>query len=97
MAADLGLAGKTRPVVVLIADDLDAPRTLIIYVPVTRQSRGSSLEIPLGHLRFLDSESVANVQGIGALPRSRFERLLGSIGATDLVAIKEALIKACDL
>lgn len=54
--ADLGMAGKTRPVVVLLADDLDAPRTLIIHVPVTRQSRGSALEIPLGRLGFLDPD-----------------------------------------
>jgi mRNA interferase MazF len=45
--ADLGLAGKIRPVVVLLADDLEAPRTLIIHVPVTRQSRGSALETDL--------------------------------------------------
>ena len=95
--ADLGMAGKTRPVVILMADGLNAPRTLIIYVPITRQSRGSSLEIPLGHLRFLDSDSVANVQGIGALPVVRFERLLGSVTASDLAAIKQALIKACNL
>lgn len=95
--ADLGLAAKTRPVVVLMADELNAPRTLIIHVPVTRQSRGSELEIPLGHLRFLDPDSVANVQAIGALPRARFERRLGAVTATDLGAIKRALSKACAL
>ena len=95
--ADLGMAAKTRPVVVLMADELDAPRTLLIYVPVTRESRGSSLEIPIGHLCFLDPNSVANVQGIGALPRVRFERRLGSVAAADLGRIKEALIKACAL
>jgi mRNA interferase MazF len=95
--ADLGMAAKTRPVVVLMADDLEAPRTLLIHVPITRQSRGSDLEIPLGHLGFLDADSVANVQAIGALPRVRFERRLGVVGATDLVAIKKALMKACAL
>ncbi len=95
--ADLGMAAKTRPVVVLLADDLDAPRTLIIHVPVTRQSRGSVLEIPLGHLRFLDPESVANVQAISAVPRVRFERRLGVVAVTDLAAIKQAVIKACAL
>ena len=44
--ADLGIAGKTRLVVVLLADELDAPRTLVIHVPITRQSRGSD-SIPL--------------------------------------------------
>ena len=95
--ADMGIAGKTRPVIVLLADDLDAPRTLIIHVPITRQSRGSELEIPVGHLSFLDPQSVANVQAIGSLPRVRFERRLGNVSEADLAAIKRALIKACDL
>ena len=95
--ADLGMAAKTRPVVVLMADDLDVPRTLIIYVPITRQSRGSQLEIPLDHLPFLDPGSVANVQAISALPRVRFERKLGVVKEEDLASIKRALIKACAL
>ena len=95
--ADLGIAGKTRPVVVLLADDLNAPRTLVIHVPITRQSRGSDLEIPLGHLSFLDPASVANVQAIGALPAARFEKRLGVVPANDLAAIKRALVKACAL
>jgi mRNA interferase MazF len=95
--ADLGIAGKTRPVVVLLADDLNAPRTLVIHVPITKQSRASDLEIPLGHLSFLDSASVANVQAIGALPAARFEKRLGIVPANDLAAIKRALVKACAL
>jgi mRNA interferase MazF len=95
--ADLGLAAKTRPVVVLLADDLEVPRTLIIHVPITRQSRGSALEIPLGHLRFLSPESVANVQAIGALPLVRFERRLGVLAPSDLIAVKHALVRACAL
>ncbi len=51
---DMGIAAKTRPAVVLIADNLDAPRTLIIDIPITRQNRGSELEVPLDHLPFLD-------------------------------------------
>ena len=47
---DMGMVAKTRPAVVLIADNLDAPRSLIIHIPVTRQNRGSELEVPLGHL-----------------------------------------------
>ncbi len=95
--ADMGMAGKIRPVVVLLADEVDVPRTLVIHVPVTTQSRGSELEIPLGHLRFLDPKSVANVQAIGSLPRARFERRLGSVPESDLAAIKRAVVKACGL
>lgn len=46
---DMGMAAKTRPAVVLIADNLNAPRTLIIHIPITRQNRGSELEVPLGN------------------------------------------------
>lgn len=60
------MAAKTRPGVVLIADNLNAPRSLIIHIPITRQNRGSELEVLLGHLSFLDPESVANVQAIGS-------------------------------
>ena len=94
---DMGLAAKTRPAVVLLADNLNAPRSLLIHIPITRQNRGSELEVPLGHLPFLDPESVANTQGIGSLPSVRFEKRLGVLPAPDLQAIKAALVKACDL
>jgi len=94
---DLGLAAKTRPAVVLIADNLNVPRSLIIYIPITRQNRGSELEIPLGHLSFLDRESVANVQAIGSLPSVRFEKRIGTLPEADLKLIKTALLKACAL
>jgi mRNA interferase MazF len=51
--ADLGLAAKTRPVVILSREDAEAPRALVTYVPLTTQSRGSRYEIDLGNLRFL--------------------------------------------
>jgi mRNA-degrading endonuclease toxin of MazEF toxin-antitoxin module len=83
--------------VVLLADDVPVPRSLVIHVPITRQNRGSELEVSLGHLPFLDPESVANTQAIGALPSVRFEKRLGVLPATDLKAIKNALVKACAL
>jgi len=84
---DMGMAAKTRPAVVLIADHLDAPRSLIIHIPIT----------PLGHLPFLDPESVANVQAIGSLPSVRFEKRLGIVPEADLKKVKAALLKACAL
>ncbi len=42
--ADLGLAAKTRPVVIVSRHDPDAPRALTIYVPLTTQNRGSRYE-----------------------------------------------------
>jgi hypothetical protein len=40
--------------------------------------------VPLGHLPFLDPESVANVQAIGSLPSVRFEKRLGAVPKADL-------------
>jgi mRNA interferase MazF len=94
---DMGMAAKTRPTIVLIVDNLNAPRSLIIHVPITTQNRGSELEVPLGHLSFLDKASVANVQAIGSLPSVRFEKRLGALPAAELQLIKKALVKACGL
>jgi mRNA interferase MazF len=91
------MVAKTRPTIVLLADILNAPRSLVIHVPSTKQNRGSELEVPLGHLPFLDRESVANVQGIGSLPTVRFEKRLGVLPPADLEAVKKALVKACAL
>jgi mRNA interferase MazF len=95
--ADLGLAAKTRPVVVVSRDDPDPPRALIIYVPLTTQNRQSPYEVVLPKLPFLDRDSVANVQGLGSLPRVRFERRLGKLPDEGMTKIKHALAFALDL
>ena len=66
--ADLGLAAETRPVVIVSRYDADPPRTLVIYVPLTTENRGSKYEVELPKQRFLRLEGVANVQGIASLP-----------------------------
>ena len=95
--ADLGLAAKTRPVMVVSRDDPDPPRALILYVPVTTQNRRSSYEVALPRLPFLVHDSVANVQGLGSLPTVRLERRLGTLPVDVMVKIKRALAFALDL
>lgn len=95
--ADLGLAAKRRPVLIVSRHDPEAPRALLAYVPLTTQHRGSRYEIPLGHLSFLDRPSVINVQGIGALVEPHLEHKLGQL-PTDLFAqVKAALRFLLDL
>jgi len=74
--ADLGLAAKTRPIVIVSRHDPEAPRTLTIYVPLTTQNRGSRYEGST-EIALFKTESVANVQGVGSLPVTRLERKLG--------------------
>ncbi|MDP2602578.1 MAG: type II toxin-antitoxin system PemK/MazF family toxin [Deltaproteobacteria bacterium] len=95
--ADLGLAAKTRPVVILSRDDPQAPRALVTYIPLTTQDRGSRYEIELGNLRFLRETSVANVQGIGSIPSVRLQRRLGSLPDETLEKIKQAVRLALNL
>lgn len=63
--ADLGLAAKYRPVVIVSWKDGDPPRAFVIFVPLTTQGRGSPYEVALPQLRFLNEPSTANVQGLG--------------------------------
>ena len=95
--ADLGLAAKTRPVVIVSREDPDPPRSLVLYVPLTTQQRGSSYEVPLPRLPFLDRESVANVQGLGSLPIVRLERKIGRLSAAVMEQLKDALVFALGL
>jgi mRNA interferase MazF len=62
---DMGMVGKIRPTVIVLDDSIAVERSLIVHIPITSQNRGSVLEIPLGHLRFLSPDSVANIQGLG--------------------------------
>ncbi len=95
--ADLGLAAKTRPIVVVSRYDPDAPRALVLYVPLTTRNRGSAYEVVLAELPFLDRGSVANVQGLGSLPTARLERRLGKLSSRALAQIRSALLYALDL
>jgi mRNA interferase MazF len=95
--ADLGLAAKTRPVVVVSRHDAEPPRALVLYVPLTTQNRLSSYEVPLPRFPFLDRDSVANIQGLGSIPIVRLERRLGKLPPAVLVKLKNALAFALDL
>ena len=95
--ADLGLAAKNRPGVVVSRSDPDPPRALIIYVPLTSQNRESKYEVVLPKLPFLDRPSIANVQGIGSLPTVRMERKIGKLPAQTMEQIKQALTFALAL
>ena len=95
--ADLGLAAKPRPVVIVSRYDPDPPRVLALYVPLTTQYRGSRYEVALGKLPFLEQASIANVQGLGSLAEVRLERRLGQVSQDMMTQSKEAIRFALDL
>ena len=95
--ADLGMAAKTRPVVVVSRYDENPPRVLVLYGPLTSEDRESEYEVEIPKLPFLHLEGVANVQGIGSLPVKRLERRLGVLPPEVMDRIKKALRFALDL
>ncbi|PYJ98144.1 MAG: transcriptional regulator [Verrucomicrobia bacterium] len=95
--ADLGLAAKARPVIIISREDPNPPRVLFVYVPLTTQNRGSRYEVELGKLSFLTELSVANVQAIGSIPLPRLERKLGQLPPTLMAKVKEAIKFALDV
>lgn len=95
--ADLGLAAKTRPVVIVSRHDPDAPRALVLIVPLTTQSRHSPYEVALPRLHFLHRDSVVNIQGVASIPLVRLEQRIGSLPETVMVEVRKALLFALDL
>lgn len=95
--ADLGLAAKTRPVVIVSRYDPNAPRDLVIYVPLTTQNRLSRYEVAIPKLHFLDRDSIANAQGVGSIPSMRLERRLGRLPSDAMQRVKDALMFILDL
>ncbi|MBF8274964.1 MAG: transcriptional modulator of MazE/toxin, MazF [Candidatus Brocadiaceae bacterium] len=95
--ADIGLAAKTRPVVIISRYDPNPPRAMITYVPLTTQYRQSAYEVVLPKLRFLDQNSIANVQGLGSRPKVRLEQRLGKLSDDVMTRIKNAILFAFDM
>jgi len=94
--ADLGLAAKTRPVII-VSREGPTPRSLFLYVPRTTERSGSPHEVPLPRLLFLARESVANVQGSGSLPTVRLERRIGRLPVGTMERLEDARAFALDL
>jgi mRNA interferase MazF len=88
--ADLGLAAKVRPVLVLSAPYADSDYALMGVVPHTTTRRGAQFEVEL-RLPFLE-QGVFNVQGMLAVPAATFMRPVASLRPQQLFVI-EAMVK----
>ena len=89
--ADMGAAGKVRPVVVVSRRDNDAVRNVVVVVPLTTTIKGGDYEVAIQKPRLLRWECVANVQGIAAISGHVLERKLGMLAASELEKLRQAL------
>ena len=76
---DLGMAAKTRPMVVVSRHDPVAPRALCVCAPITTSTRDSDYEVSIGKLKFLHETSYVNVQGLQAIQYHELKRMIGRL------------------
>jgi mRNA interferase MazF len=82
---------KVRPVVVLTRDPLGGILHAVIGAPVTSTVRGLSTEVPLGPDDGLRVESVASLDNLQLVARSRLVRRVGRARASTMRSICRAL------
>ncbi len=89
---------KIRPVVVLTRDPLGSMLHAVIAAPVTSTIRGLSTEVRMSAGDGLRVESVANLDNVQLVGRSRLVRRIGRAGSSTIDAICDALSIAvgCD-
>jgi mRNA interferase MazF len=95
--ADLGLAAKSRPVLVLAVPNENDARSLVVVAPLTSQIRNLRGEVALGPLPWLPKLSAVNVQGLASFDPSYLTRKFGRLDDRRMNLIKDALRDLLDL
>ncbi|RKU35193.1 type II toxin-antitoxin system PemK/MazF family toxin [Candidatus Poribacteria bacterium] len=89
--ADLGVAAKTRPVLVLSVPFSDSDYALITVVPHTTSSRRSNFEVNLSVAAL--RPGAFNVQGLMAVPPAKFIRKLGALQSAQMAQVTATVKK----
>ena len=84
--ADLGMAAKVRPVLVMSIAYGDRDYALVSVVPHTTVPRGAEFEVKVD-LRSL-RQGAFNVQGMLAVPEAKFIRKIDSLDSVQLQRIE---------
>jgi len=94
---ELGMAAKTRPMLVVSRRDDDAPRALSVCAPITTSTRDSEYEVSIGKPKFLHEPSYVNVQGLQAIQHHELKRMIGRLSDADLQTVMKAIKWLFDL
>jgi mRNA interferase MazF len=87
---------KVRPVIVLTRDPMGSLLNAVIVAPVTSTVRGVSTEVAVGKEDGVPRPSVANLDNIQLVARTRFRRRVGRVRPATLSAVCAALSVAVD-
>lgn len=92
-AARKGEPGKTRPVVVISADEflVGVDHELLVVVPLSSSLPPSGLRPKLSPETGIDNPSAAICRGIRGIARSRLLRHLGEVGDETMAEIERAV------
>jgi mRNA interferase MazF len=94
---DLGYEGKFRPIVIMSREDAQARRALSLFVPLTKESRGSRYEVTMPRVPWLKLQSYANAQAIGTVGHHELTNRRGRFEVATVAKIKDAIRWAFDL
>ena len=89
--ADLGMAEKSRPVLVLAVPKPEDARSLVIVAPLTSQIRGMRGVIDLAKPRWLSKPSAVNLQGLASFDRHKPTRRMDSLTKDQMDQVKARL------
>ena len=87
--ADLGLAAKVRPVLVLSVDYSEVERAVVTYVVRTTSLRGTRYEVR--HEGRGMPPGAFDAQGVGSLPDVKLQRCLGVADSDTLKKVESTV------
>jgi mRNA interferase MazF len=87
--ADLGIAAKIRPALVLSIPPAPQDRVLVTLVPHTTSVPGTRFEVPLAK-SFL-KPGVFDAQGLVTIAQARLQRKLGDLQPAEMTMVEEAV------
>jgi mRNA interferase MazF len=94
-SADLGIAAKIRPILVISIPYSETDYSLITVIPHTNSNRGTTFEVELKVPKL--KEGAFNIQGIMSIPRSKFIRKITKLNENQMDKIEDALMRWLDL
>ncbi len=94
-----GEPGKTRPAIVVSADQLSAgiPDELVVVVPVSSSAAPSALRIDIGPVAGVERPSRALCRAVRAVASSRFVRRIGTVDQATMEQVEGALAVILEL
>ena len=95
--AELPPPAGSRPVVILTRDAVLYSIDSVVMALVTRTIRGVPTEVVLGRRQGLPGRSVANLDNLLTVPRSRLKRQMGACASGKVKELNEALMAALEI